>query len=229
MQNGNRRPRAGKLPAEPGLANCASSRNCSLGESIRQLLPKQRTENPRVGGSASAVDLQRFRENCEKPSTSLDELITMRTNAERKGARKFVLVAEEVLERRFPGWDAAQTQGITTLVSFGSTIRSFPTAKLAYIWLIEQITTAYPGPLQHVDWATDFIAEGRGRLNFARSPEELFAQSPHLAKDKNNYHLLANGWYVNLNLSNDHKFSILCRLAAEAKLQYESDWKWKPR
>ena len=55
----------------------------------------------------------------------------------------------------------------------------------------------------------------------------MFHQSPHLADDRNNYHRLVNGWYVNLNLSNDQKLEILFKFAVIAKLQVNKDWSWK--
>jgi hypothetical protein len=172
------------------------------------------------------MELQRFRANCEKPSLSVDDLMRMRSNAQAKGALEFVNIAEEVLDRRFPGWDQARTRGTPTRVAFRGEGHLFQTAKEAYVWLIEEFVNAYPGPFQQIDWSTAFVAEGRKRLYFGRSPKELFYESPHLAEDKNHYHRLKNGWYVNLNLGNDQKLQVLCRFAAVAKIEFDKDWSW---
>ena len=173
------------------------------------------------------MNLERFRQNCDSLGMSLSDLLSMRHNAEARGAVEFIRVAEEALDRRFPGWNQTSSRGTPTKVSFGGEQRLFETAKAAYVWLIECFVEAFPSQLERVDWSSAFVAEGRKRLYFARSPEELFFSTPLLAKDKNNFHQLRNGWFVNLNLANDQKFQILCRFAAVVGSTFGQQWTWE--
>lgn len=171
------------------------------------------------------VSLDRFRERCAE--VTVNDLIRMHQNAQIKGAAEFVHVAEEALNRRFPGWNRGRTRSTPTRVRFGGEEQLLQSAKEAYVWLIEKFVANGPSILGQVDWSTRFVAEGTKRSYFARSSAGLFLASPHLAKDRNNYHELSNGWYAILNLNNEQKFSILCRFAAVVGVEFEKQWYWE--
>ena len=114
-----------------------------------------------------------------------------------------------------------------TTVVFGGVRHEFPSAKEAYVWLIERFVKTYPKLFIDLNWQTAFVAKGKKRNYFGRSPAKMFHGSPHLAEDSNNYARLLNGWYVNLNLSNAQKRYILFRFAHVANLKHGEDWQWK--
>ena len=175
------------------------------------------------------MDIERFRHNANHPDRTKEELVTMRRNALRMGAVDHVRVAEEVLDKRFPGWNAVRSRrgGATpTDVSFLGQRRHFPTAKEAYVWLIERFVQHYPKPFVEIDWETVFIAQGQRTLFFAKSLTKLFAGAPHLAADPNHYHRLIHGWFAKLVLSNKQKLEILLKFASIAKLEFGKDWDW---
>jgi hypothetical protein len=45
--------------------------------------------------------------------------------------------------------------------------------------------------------------------------------------NRDNFHRLTNGWYVNLNLNTRENFEILCRFATVSKLKHGLDWDWE--
>jgi len=174
------------------------------------------------------MDIEKFTQLVNDPTRTKDNLQQMMKNALQKGMHEHALIAKEALDIRFPGWNEVKTGGATpTRVSFLNAEKKFSTAKDAYIWLIERFITVKPALFTDVNWETEFFAKGKKRNYFGRSPERMFRNSPHLARDKNNYRKLPNNWYVNLNLSNSQKFEILCKFAAITKLRYEEDWQWE--
>lgn len=111
------------------------------------------------------VSLDRFRERCAE--VTVNDLIRMHQNAQIKGAAEFVHVAEEALNRRFPGWNRGRTRSTPTRVRFGGEEQLLQSAKEAYIWLIEKFIANGPSILGQVDWSTRFVAEGTKRSYFA--------------------------------------------------------------
>jgi hypothetical protein len=113
-----------------------------------------------------------------------------------------------------------------TTVSFRGIVKTFSTAKEAYIWLIDKFCAAKPAIL------ANFLISGHGGINrwarnyFARSRTQLFLASPHLAEDRNLYEPVSAGWLANVNMDNPRKFLVLRRLAALADFTYGSDWTW---
>jgi hypothetical protein len=174
------------------------------------------------------MDIEKFRNLVNDPIRSKADLQQMLKNAIAKNAREFGAIVKVALDSRFPGWDKAKKGGATpTCVSFRGAAKSFPTAKEAYVWLIEQFVKTKPELFTNVNWETEFFAKGKQRNYFGRAPERMFRHSPHLAEDRNNYERLVNGWYVNLNLSNAQKVDILFKFAAVAKLRHGDEWYWK--
>jgi hypothetical protein len=112
-----------------------------------------------------------------------------------------------------------------TSVTFRGASRNFPTAKEAYVWLVDKFLSTRPDLLEDRQ-RRESIAAGWGRYYFGRSRAEMFQTSPHLAEDQNNYGRATGGWFVNLNISNDIKLEVLRRLASFAGLKEGEDWTW---
>jgi len=177
------------------------------------------------------TSLEKWEKDLRAPDKSQEELENMLNNAKKYGSREHAAVALDILNERFPNWNNPRTRkgGATpTTVTFKGVKREFPTAKDAYVWLIEEFITAYPEPFENVDFETYFIAKGKAHkcLYFARSPERLFYTTPDLANNPSNHYRLSNGWYANVVLNNEQKRNNLMRFAAVAKLSLD-DWSWK--
>lgn len=93
------------------------------------------------------MDLDRFEKLVRNLSRTKDELIQMRKNPLLKDEVEFPIVAEEVLNERFPTWEKSRkSSGPTpTTAIFKSETRDFNNGKEAYIWLIEKMRSASPG------------------------------------------------------------------------------------
>ncbi|HNA04393.1 MAG TPA: hypothetical protein PLV48_10965 [Rhodocyclaceae bacterium] len=175
------------------------------------------------------MDLSRFIQLVNDPRRTKDELRNMLNNAVQNSKPDYARAAKDALDGRFPGWNdvRAKRVGATpTRVVFRGVERRYETAKDAYTWLIERFIEAHPEPFINLDWEIAFVAKGRQRNYFGRTLKRMFHGSPHLADDANNFARLTNGWYVNLNLSNDKKFAILCNFAAVGKFKYGEEWTW---
>jgi hypothetical protein len=178
------------------------------------------------------VELEKFREMVESPNRSKDELLSIRANALSKDAFPHILLAEEVLEQRFPGWrkePSSRGGSKPTVAMFEGERREFPSQKDAYLWLIERFIARNPKPFVELDWQTLLIAKGPRILYFAKSLRVLFRQRPDLAKDKNKYSRLSNGWYAQLVLNEEQKVEILERIASVSNLRMGVDWDWNGR
>jgi hypothetical protein len=146
------------------------------------------------------MDISRFQEQLNDPANSRQDLLTMRENAIRKGEREFARVAEDTLDKRFPGWNQVRSRRgrvTPTDVRFFAERRHFGTAKEAYVWLIERFVQHYPKPFVDLDWETIFLAKGPRAVFFARSLGKLSGEKEHLADDPNKYQRLTNGWFAN--------------------------------
>ena len=166
---------------------------------------------------AYPIDADRFSKLLKNPARTQQDLETMRRNAIDKGNIDLAAIATDVLNDRFPGWDRPGPKrggAIPTRAGFRSVSRDFPSEKEAYCWLIEKFIAAHPSPFTKVNWELVFFAKGRQRNYFGRNLKKMFHASPHLAETSSNYQRLSNGWYINLNLSRNEKFEILCKFAA---------------
>lgn len=176
------------------------------------------------------MDIDKFKRLVTDRHRTKDELQNMLSNALNKGETEFARIAKDELDIRFPGWDSVRSRkgGATpTIVAFRGAEHRFETAKDAYFWLIQKFIEAHPEPFATLNWETVFVAKGKRRNYFGRDLEKMFHGSPYLADDQNNYKKLSNGWYANLNLSNDQKFDILCKFAAVGKFDFSREWKWE--
>ncbi len=178
------------------------------------------------------MEFEKFREMVESPSRSKDELLSIRANALSKDGFSHILVVEQVLEQRFPGWckgPSSRGGSKPTVAMFRGEQQDFPSEKEAYLWLIERFIAHNPKPFMNPDRQTLFIAKGAQVLYFARSLDALFRQTPHLAKDGRKHHRLGNGWYAQLVLNEEQKVEILERIASVSNLRMGVDWDWNGR
>jgi hypothetical protein len=176
------------------------------------------------------MDLAKFTHLANNPSRTKDGLKQMLNNALSKAAEEHAAVVREVLDRRFPGWDAARRSRAgakPTVATFRGKKRSFPAEKGAYIWLVEHFIRVKPEVFSEPSEDTVALASGRDRNYFACSPEALFPDSPHLALTRSNYAQLPNGWFANVNLSGKQSLEVLLRFGRLAKLEYGTDWQWE--
>jgi len=113
-----------------------------------------------------------------------------------------------------------------TVVEFRGKRFSADLSKDAYIWLINRFLEVKPSLLGGDDFDDLLMPTGTKRHYFARTPAQLFAHNPKLADDSNNFRLLSNGWYADVNLADDRKLKVLRDTAKMAGLKEGADWKW---
>lgn len=141
---------------------------------------------------------------------------------------------EEALNRGCPGWNVPDRQkhagSRRTGAVFKDKSRDFEYAKDAYIWLVGQFARTDPGIFSDQDHRLLSFAPGKGgECNyFARSTRVLFKRASHLAEDPTKFYRLSNGWYVNLVLNNDQKFTILTRFGGAIGVSFKKDWDFIP-
>lgn len=178
------------------------------------------------------MEFEKFREMVESPNRSREELLAIRANALGKDAFSHILVVEQMLEQRFPGWrngPSSRGGAKQTVAMFQGEQREFPSQKDAYLWLIERFIARNPKPFVDLDWQTLLIAKGPRILYFAKSVRVLFRQNPDLAKDASKHRRLSNGWYAQLVLNEEQKVEILGRIASVSNLRMGVDWDWNGR
>src|SRR5713226_1639261 len=180
------------------------------------------------------MDIERIRKVISNPKCTRPELEQMLKSALAGNEREIAYEIRDILDERFPV--PGRSPGATeTVARFRTNTKRFPTAKGAYIWIVERFVGARPDVFTDIKWeTTGYVAvghrrsaEGAIRNYFARSPGALFRGSTHLADDQNNYARLPNGWYANTNLSNAQKFDILCRFGWVVGLKGGVDWDWE--
>jgi hypothetical protein len=175
------------------------------------------------------VDFDKHTKLVNDPKRTREDLQQMMRNAIAKNNNEFAAIAKDTLDLRFPGWDRVsfkQGGAKPTLVRFRESEQEFPSSKEAYTWLVSRMIEACPGLFTNINWETEFVSKGIRRLYFSKDLMKMFHGSPHLADNPNNFNLLPNGWYANMDLDNDRKFNVLCKMAAVAKLKFEKDWYW---
>ena len=180
------------------------------------------------------MDIERTRRLLANPASTRDELRLLLQEA--RAAREIDLEDEiqDVIDERFPEYLAPSHVEATAIATFRSQRREFSTAKYAYVWLAEKFVKEKPDLFTEVQWDLRYFALGTQRMEngrpkrnyFARSPERLFSNSPHLAHSSHKYVQLSNGWYANLVLNNREKFRILCRFGISADLEHPTGWEW---
>lgn len=164
----------------------------------------------------------------ENPARNKSELITARR--EHMNDPMVLDLIEEQLDAKWPSWndkhDMHRGGGRTiTHAHFMQEKRTFPTAKLAYVWLVESMLESRHK--MNFSEISVVVANGeKGGHYIAQTLEGLFPEESEKQKDQNNWQRLANGLFLNLNLSNKQKLERLMLLAVILKFQYENDWTW---
>ena len=177
------------------------------------------------------MDIETFKKTIK--TKKKEDLLTILNNtrtSKRPDAAEYEDAVRHQLDQGYPGWAESKKpkQGGRTpnRATFKELSGTFETAKEGYVWLVERCIKEVPEIFSNIDSKTYRVAVGRGRNYFARSPEKLFKAWPHLAEVNSNFQRLANGWYANLNLDNDKKFDVLCRLSWLANLDFGKEWDW---
>ncbi|SFM54142.1 hypothetical protein [Nitrosomonas communis] len=169
-----------------------------------------------------------------RQGTSCQELIHAYKNANNENDKDFADEIADILDERYPNWNVScisklssmQNDQLTINVTFADQSKSFPSAKQAYIWLVEKILNNKPDKdIDDYVLNSMFIRGSHGARYLARNPAELFPRDPNRAKDSNCYHKLSNGWFLNTNLSNKQKRDKLLNLTAVYEA-YDSNWTW---
>lgn len=180
------------------------------------------------------MDANRTRRLLAHPASTRDELEQLLKQALAENERELAAEIRDVIDERFTDFSVAR-HGATAV--FRSVERSFPTAKEAYIWLVNHFVAQRPEVFTDLRWeTTGYVALGHRRTEdggtirnyFGRSPQRLFRHSPWLADDESKFVRLTNEWYANVNLSNREKFEILLRFGWVVGLKCGVDWDWNP-
>ncbi len=181
------------------------------------------------------MDVERTRRLLANPASTRRELEQLFKEALAANERELAFDIKDVLDERFLSVSRAGRGATPTISTFRSTEKHFPTAKEAYIWLVDRFVGVRRDVFTNVRWeTTGYISVGRHRTEegrpirnyFARSPQQLFRNSPWLAEDQSKYVRLQNGWHANVNLNNREKFDILCRFGWVVELKGGQDWDW---
>ena len=181
------------------------------------------------------MDIERVRRLISNPKCTRQELESLRKEALAAQEREVAYEIQDVLDERFPVVGRAGGGPTETIARYKTTEKRFSTAKEAYLWLIERFLGARPDVFTDLKWeTTGYVAVGQRRNEhgairnyFARNPQKLFRESPHLAEDKSKYASLTNGWYANTNLSNAEKFDILCKFGWVVGLKGGTNGDWE--
>ena len=135
------------------------------------------------------------------------------------------LPSERIIER---GHRLATRQ---TKVSFRGSEGNFRTDKGAYIWLLRKFVAAFPDLMKTASYAI----KSNERLFFARTPQELFTASPHLAEDPQKYAQITDEgdsekWFANVNIDTQRtKLLNLDLLSSIAGFKRGEDWTWEQK
>lgn len=182
------------------------------------------------------MDVERTRRLLVNPASTRAELEQLLKEALAANERELAFDIRDVIDERFPSAPVSGRDATPTTATFRSTKKQFPTAKEAYVWLADRFAGVRPDVFTDMRWeTTGYIAIGRHRTEegrpirnyFARSPKQLFSNSPWLATNESNYARLQNDWYANVNLNNGEKFDILCRFGWVVGLKCGQDWDWE--
>lgn len=161
------------------------------------------------------MDLQKFTTMVRDSRRTQKELEQILHNALQKNANEHAVVVKEQLDLRFPKWQKPRSRvggNTPTYAMYRKKIRRFETATEAFVWLVEEIVQSHPGIFEKLEATNPWSMEGHSRRWFARSPEQLYYCSRHLAANSALFRKLSNGWFVDVNSNNEHKWSVLFNL-----------------
>jgi hypothetical protein len=168
------------------------------------------------------MDISRFEQMARAPGRTREELEAMKMNALAKGHIDLARIAEDVLRERFPARRKKSGAATPTRVRFRGRTETFPTGKDAYLWLIDQFRL-HRSTIFDDYTALHQRAASAGR-RFARTPDGLFPSGSTRAGNPVYYTKVEAGWYADINLNHNDKFSTLLQLAYLAGLEYPADW-----
>ena len=169
------------------------------------------------------IDIATFRKRAENPALDKSQLQALRENAVRSGGEEHINIVDEVLARRFPPTRGTTGSGTPTTVTFLSAVSHFDTGKDAYLWFIEQLRCAKLDLLESYE-ASKNRKETAGSRFSPRKSAILPKDSKRLKKLDEYAAPISGGWYADVNLDHDQKFSILVRLAGLCGFQFGRDW-----
>lgn len=117
-------------------------------------------------------------------------------------------IAKAYADSTFPKESQKARRGAPTIALFQKECSDFPSIKSAYIWVLNRFAAGDRERTNNKIFVDGGVAQmaffhGKGRKHFAKSKDELFEHSSHLAENPANYSRLDNRWYANVNC--DHK------------------------
>jgi hypothetical protein len=170
------------------------------------------------------MDIDTFRQRVLQWTT--EQLEQVLENAREKGLTDYAAVVSEELARRHPlrrpkdsrpagASRRPRAQGSRlTKARIGKESRTFDTANEAFAWLFERMLERSQRPVEELISPKHGLHFGGVRRTWiARTPEALYHSAIHISRDPNMYVRLSNGWYLDLNSSNEQKRNILFALA----------------
>jgi hypothetical protein len=177
------------------------------------------------------MEIDKFVSYVKSPSHTQKDLENILHNCLEKEALEHVKITKEQLDLRFPNWQKPSSRlggNTPTIVVCKNKIHKFETATEAFIYIVKDIIQSNPGILEKLEESKPWIISGHSRNWFARTPQKLYYGSPHLAENTANYKKLSNGWFVDLNSNNEHKFNVLFGLTQALKAGV-TDYIFAPR
>lgn len=169
-----------------------------------------------------------------RPGMTRQELIDAYRNANRENDYDFSDELADILDEKYPDWNTSfwsapnrvQDGKNTIIVTSCSQSKSFPSAKQAYIWLVEQIFNTKPDlDIDNYVLNEMFSRGTHGAWYLAASPAELFPGNSRRANNPSCYHKLSNGWFLNTALSIKQIRDKLMSLTAVCDA-YHLAWSW---
>ena len=176
------------------------------------------------------MEWAKFTSMVHDPARTREELVQILRNVLQKEEAGYALSVKEQLDLRFPDWQKPRSRrggNTPTVVMYRKQVRHFGTATDAFLWLVEQLIQAHPNIFDELETTKRLSIKGSARQWFAKSPEELYYFSSHLADTSAHYRKLSNGWYADVNSSNEQKRNVLVKLFYEVEGK-DSDWVFLP-
>jgi len=168
------------------------------------------------------MDPSRFEQLARNPARTRDDLESMKANALSKGETELAHIAEEVLRERFPIRTKAPSGRTPTTAIFREHKEQFDSGKDAYLWLVNEFKRYRP-TIFHDYEKLHVRAKSAGR-RYARTPESLFPPGSPRAGNPAYYAELGGGWYADINVNHQNKFSALVQLGHLAGLEFPRNW-----
>lgn len=164
-----------------------------------------------------------------RPEVSRQDLEIAARYAIKEGNREYAAEIRDIYNLRFNKDVSAESvlprDKIASCV-FRDESRIFPSAKKAYIWLVEQMLDTVPEmDIEDYTLGKMFIHGTRGAQYLVASPAKFLAHGSSRTANPSYYHKLSNGWFLYTTLSDKQKREKLFSLAAVCEICH-SDWSW---